>query len=259
MSRRSKSKIYLKRIISDINEISKDYDPKIHIWYDESDIKKIKALVIGPHDTPYEDGFFFFSIEIPETYPFSHPSAKFETINGNIRFNPNLYEAGKVCLSIIGTWSGPKWSSIQTLKSLLLSIQSLMDENPINNEPSYENVKPTESKAIEYNEYVRFNTYEFAIYEMLVRKNHFPYFNEIIEQYFIDNFDRLIQKLESYTKFDGKTMKTFIWNHKVEINYTELIEKYKKLYESLKDKDFSNNDKNSVHTGFTKNELNQDI
>ena len=58
-----------------------------------------------------------------------------------IRFNPNLYEEGKVCLSIIGTWSGPKWSSVQTLKSLLLSIQSLLDEYPIINEPSYENVK----------------------------------------------------------------------------------------------------------------------
>ena len=103
-------------IISDISEISSDYDPKIHIWYDEENITKIRALIIGPEGTPYEDGFFYFTIDIPESYPFHHPSAKFETINHKIRFNPNLYEGGKVCLSIIGTWNGPKWSSVQSFK-----------------------------------------------------------------------------------------------------------------------------------------------
>jgi hypothetical protein len=28
------------------------------------------------------------------------------TDNGRVRFNPNLYANGKVCLSILGTWSG---------------------------------------------------------------------------------------------------------------------------------------------------------
>jgi hypothetical protein len=26
-----------------------------------------------------------------------------------VRFNPNLYSDGKVCLSLLGTWSGPGW------------------------------------------------------------------------------------------------------------------------------------------------------
>ena len=239
MSRKNKAKIYMKRIISDIAEISSDYDQKINIWYDETDITKIKALIIGAEDTPYEDGFFYFSLDIPTTYPFDHPSAKFETINNDIRFNPNLYEGGKVCLSIIGTWQGPKWSSIQTLRSLLLSIQSLMNENPINNEPGYENIKPNENKSIEYNEYIRFNTYSFAIYEMLIDKEKFPYFTEVIERYFVNNYDRIRAKLSSLTHLDSKVMKTFIWNHSVTINYTDLITKYDKLYETLKNKKFS--------------------
>ena len=28
---------------------------------------------------------------------------------GRVRFNPNLYNCGKVCLSLLGTWSGPSW------------------------------------------------------------------------------------------------------------------------------------------------------
>jgi len=258
MSKR-KNKIYIKRIISDISEIASEYDPNIHIWYDENNISKIRALIIGPRDTPYEDGYFYFTIDIPETYPFNHPSAKFETINKKIRFNPNLYEEGKVCLSIIGTWSGPKWSSVQTLKSLLLSIQSLLDEYPIINEPSYENVKNDDPRSIEYNEYIRFHTLDFAIYEMLINKDHFPYFTNVIEKYFVDNYHRLIDKLNKLKELDDKIMKTFIWNHSIKINYSELIGKYSSLYETLKDKDFSNFEKTSVHVSNNKKMLEKDI
>jgi ubiquitin-conjugating enzyme E2 Z len=246
MSNKKKNKIYIKRIISDISEISSDYDPKIHIWYDENNITKIRALIIGPESTPYEDGFFFFTIDIPETYPFNHPSAKFETINKQIRFNPNLYEEGKVCLSIIGTWSGPKWSSVQTLKSLLLSIQSLLDETPINNEPSYEQITKDDKRSIEYNEYIRFNTYSFAIYEMLTNNTNFPFFNDVIEKYFVENYDRIRSKLVELKVLDGQIMKTFIWSRQVKIDYSELINKFDELHQKLKIKDFSDK-KSSVH------------
>lgn len=246
MSNKKKNKIYIKRIISDISEISSDYDPKIHIWYDENNITKIRALIIGPENTPYEDGFFFFTIDIPESYPFNHPSAKFETINKEIRFNPNLYEEGKVCLSIIGTWSGPKWSSVQTLKSLLLSIQSLLDETPINNEPSYEQITKDDKRSIEYNEYIRFNTYSFAIYEMLTNNTNFPYFNDVIEKYFVENYDRIRSKLVELKILDGKVMKTFIWSRQVKIDYSELINKFDELHDKLKIKEFSDK-KSSVH------------
>ena len=180
-----KRKIYLKRIISDIAELVSDPVENIHIWYDENNITSIKGLIIGPKDTPYEDGFYFFSLEFPETYPFTNPTAKFETINQQIRFNPNLYEGGKVCLSILGTWSGPKWSSVQTLKSVLLSIQSLLNENPIINEPGWENYKKDDPKTIAYNEYIQFHNYEFAILYVLENENFFPYFNPIIQKYFV--------------------------------------------------------------------------
>ena len=43
----SRKKIYIKRIISDINEISSSYDPNIHIWYDENNITEIPPAVSG--------------------------------------------------------------------------------------------------------------------------------------------------------------------------------------------------------------------
>lgn len=242
VNKKGKSKIYLKRIISDIAEIVSDPVENIHIWYDENNITNIKALIIGPKDTPYNDGFYFFTLDFPETYPFDSPKAKFETINQIIRFNPNLYEGGKVCLSILGTWSGPKWSSVQTLKSVLLSIQSLLNENPINNEPGWENSKNDDVKSVQYNEYIQYYNYEFAIMHVLEYENFFPFFNKVIQKYFVDNYEKLLSYLEQKKHLDDKTMTTFIWNHSVKVNYTELIKRYVSMYQKLKDIDFNDED-----------------
>ena len=81
---------------------------------------------------------------------------------------------------------------------------------------------------------------------MLTDKEKFPYFTEVIERYFVNNYDRIRAKLSSLTHLDSKVMKTFIWNHSVSINYTDLITKYDNLYEILKNKKFSDV-KTSVH------------
>ena len=38
------------------------------------------------------------------------------------------------------TWSGPAWSPAQSLSSVLISIQSLLNEKPYHNEPGFEQV-----------------------------------------------------------------------------------------------------------------------
>lgn len=39
------------------------------------------------------------------------------------------------------TWTGPAWSPAQSISSVLISIQSLMTENPYHNEPGFEQVR----------------------------------------------------------------------------------------------------------------------
>ena len=80
------------------------------IWYheDESTITKGTAMIRGPASTPYADALLFFSVEFPTDYPFSPPKVLFLTSDGETRFHPNLYIQGKVCLSILGTYSGPQ-------------------------------------------------------------------------------------------------------------------------------------------------------
>jgi ubiquitin-conjugating enzyme E2 Z len=67
------------------------------------DVSSIDCLITGPSDTPYEGGFFVFYIRCPPNYPLSPPRVVLlSTDKGRVRFGPNLYSSGKVCLSILG-------------------------------------------------------------------------------------------------------------------------------------------------------------
>ncbi|GFZ49786.1 hypothetical protein JCM24511_07189 [Saitozyma sp. JCM 24511] len=127
----------------------------IFLRVDESRVDCIKAMIIGPEGTPYENGCFLFDIHLPLEYNHACPQVKSMTTNGGrYRYNPNLYPDGKVCLSLLGTWSGPGWISGQsTLLQVLISIQSLiLCEEPYLNEPGWsKDVGTPQSKAYSAN------------------------------------------------------------------------------------------------------------
>ena len=63
------------------------------------------VMICGPKKTPYEDGLFFFDAYLPRHYPTVPPKLHYHSFCTD-RLNPNLYEDGKVCVSLLGTWSG---------------------------------------------------------------------------------------------------------------------------------------------------------
>jgi baculoviral IAP repeat-containing protein 6 len=101
---------------------------------------------MAPAKTPYDSGCFQFDIYVPPDYPSKPPKVNLETTGqGTVRFNPNLYNNGKVCLSLLGTWRGgasgsENWTKKSTLWQVLVSIQSaiLGSEFPYFNEPGVE-------------------------------------------------------------------------------------------------------------------------
>ena len=136
----------------------------------------------GPEDTPYSGGLFTFDIMCPAEYPNAPPKVNLATTGGgSVRFNPNLYNCGKVrdsnrrengrdapggapgerhdsprgvlfktfsqvCLSLLGTWSGDqgeRWhAKTSTLLQVLMSIQALiLVPDPFFNEPGYERTR----------------------------------------------------------------------------------------------------------------------
>ena len=117
--------------------------PVIFALPEETDIYHWHGMVVGPPGTPYGLALFHFDLKFPQDYPNSAPKVVATTTSGGqVRFNPNLYSTGKVCLSILGTWraehSGEQWSAVQSVSSVLLSIQSLLHDKPYHNEPSFE-------------------------------------------------------------------------------------------------------------------------
>ena len=70
---------------------------------------------MGSEGTPYAHGAFIYDCYFDDNYPSRPPKFLLKTTGGDtVRFNPNLYNNGKVCLSLLGTW-GDNWSSTSTM------------------------------------------------------------------------------------------------------------------------------------------------
>lgn len=68
------------RLLSELAELRKS--PLEHISagpVDESNLFAWSATISGPPDTPFVDGFFSLTIDIPNDYPFSAPKIRFTT------------------------------------------------------------------------------------------------------------------------------------------------------------------------------------
>ncbi|KAG2424400.1 hypothetical protein HXX76_014609 [Chlamydomonas incerta] len=162
----------------------------VFVRVDEGCVQLWKALVAGPEDTPYGGGLFLFDLYFPPQYPGVPPQVHLMTTGGGrVRFNPNLYAEGKVCLSLLGTWQGDKgeqWNAdVSTAVQVLISIQSLiMVPDPYFNEPGYEAQTQERGRAAsrEYSKNVRENNIRYAMLDML---RHPPAaFAEVVRAHF---------------------------------------------------------------------------
>jgi len=182
------------RIISDIKDIYHDSltDNGIHYVHDDTDMFKGYAMIIGPKESVYRDGFYFFKFIFPENYPHSPPKIVFEIDNTNVRYHPNLYSNGKVCLSIINTWDGEGWTSCQTIKSVLLTILSIMDSNPLIHEPG---ICSSYSHFDNYNKMIRFKNIEISLLNVFNHKRY-SRFEKEIKDYILDNKREIKQYVE---------------------------------------------------------------
>ena len=198
-----------KRISQDIQNVLQDdiRNQGIFYEYNESDISEGTALIIGPSDTPYEGGFYFFSIKFPPNYPFDPPAMSTLTQDGYTRFNPNMYREGKVCLSLLNTWHvGEKWSGCQTISSILLSIlSSVLVAKPLLNEPGFETRDSTVQSEI-YNRMILHANLQTAVLSMLQKPPYFakPFLDTMVES-FIKNRNRLQDLAVSMVDYDNKT------------------------------------------------------
>lgn len=158
-----------RRLLKDIERTQEPLmkDQRIYYTMDGATMTKGFALIEGPDATPYEGCLLLFSVSFPSDYPFSPPKVLFLTSDGRTRFHPNLYVQGKVCLSILGTFAGPSWSGTQSLSTVLLSIQGLLDANPLAHEPAYEKGTLLDSRHAQYRDGVEHNFVKLMMQSIL--------------------------------------------------------------------------------------------
>ncbi len=84
------------------------------------------GTIDGSKETVFEGMKFQMRLVFPAQYPFKAPQVTFETPI----FHPNVDESGNICLDILKE----EWSAAYSVKTLLVSIRSLLGE-PNNDSP----------------------------------------------------------------------------------------------------------------------------
>ena len=226
------STIAIKRICSDMKDLNRNplEEEGIYHYYDETNMQNCKIMIIGPEDTPYENGFYLFQFTFPPNYPFEPPAVKYCTQGNNIRFNPNLYVCGKVCLSLINTWEGPKWTSCQTIRSVLISLRGLVlgVKYPLQNEPGFESA--TDTRAQGFNDVITHENYRTAVVQMMT--NPPPGFDIFVPQmidYVKRNYSAYEKNLSALSKLDNTPAHSPIYNMNIQRNFTAQLNSIKSI------------------------------
>jgi len=209
------SKDTIMRLLKDVKQIIQHPLTENGIFYlhDEEDMLKGYALIIGPEDTPYFGGYYFFQFDFPADYPYSPPKLTILTNGRDVRFNPNLYKCGKVCISILNTWHGEQWSACQTITTVLLTLCTLFIKNPLLNEPG---VYRTHTDFNKYNEIIEYANLEIAVCDILERKKgvYIPEimdrFRKEVDAYAMKNRDRWIEFCKEKEKEKEKDKQPYL-------------------------------------------------
>lgn len=222
-----------KRAAADANELQNKIYEESGIYYsvNDSNVLHGTACIFGPQGTPYEDCPMLYEFEIGNTYPFDPPKVKFATYDGKTRFHPNMYIEGKVCLSILHTWQGPKWASTMRLSTVLLSMQSIMDTSPLRHEPGYETGR--DELCANYAKQV-----EYACIDYTLKRAECSGVQPVAFEPFVDSFkkrlpdalDRIQKRLEKRIQEGNTNNSTNLpYNMYPKTDYSQLLERVVKL------------------------------
>ncbi|KAK9128881.1 hypothetical protein Syun_017678 [Stephania yunnanensis] len=108
------------KLQSELMSLMMGGDPGISAFPEEDNIFCWKGTIHGSKDTVFEGTEYKLSLSFPTDYPFKPPKVKFDTAC----FHPNVDVYGNICLDILQD----KWSSAYDVRTILLSIQSLLGE-----------------------------------------------------------------------------------------------------------------------------------
>lgn len=113
----------LKRLEKELRELANDPPSNCSAGPVGDDLYHWQATIMGPEDSPYQNGVYMLNIHFPADYPFKPPKVNFTTKI----YHCNINSSGSICLDILKD----QWSPALTISKVLLSICSLLtDCNP---------------------------------------------------------------------------------------------------------------------------------
>jgi ubiquitin-conjugating enzyme E2 T len=121
----------LNRMKKELKILNDSPPPGISCWLkDEDKLDVLEASIKGPKGSPYENGTFHLSVNIPERYPIEPPIIRFITqiYHPNVKLNSKIDNGGRICLDLLNSPPKGNWKPIINLSTLLTSIQLLMAE-----------------------------------------------------------------------------------------------------------------------------------
>lgn len=229
------NKSVVKRIASEyttmMDSLPIHMNATIMLTADKNNIRACRAAITGPDGTPYDSAMYIFDIVFPATYPVDPPLVKIRN-NGGQRLNPNLYNEGKVCLSLLGTWSGSggeKWNKdTSSLLQVLNSIQSLiLIPDPYYNEPGHERNRGTpggNKMVVEYNNNIRLYSMNHGMCDIIEKPSLYGGFEDAIITHFKLRRDYILQTTGKWVDEAPANMKNA---------YTVAYERLKKCLKAL--------------------------
>ncbi|KAI7749446.1 hypothetical protein M8C21_029127 [Ambrosia artemisiifolia] len=194
-------KCWLKKVQQEWSILENNLPETIYVRVFEERMDLIRAAVVGAPGTPYHDCLFFFDIFLPPEYPHEPPMVHYDS--GGLRVNPNLYESGRVCLSLLNTWTGTgseTWNpNSSTILQVLLSLQALvLNKNPYFNEAGYDQQIGSpegEKNSGSYNENAFLMSCKSMLYVLRKPPKHFE---ALVEEHFSKRCVHILMACKAY-------------------------------------------------------------
>lgn len=206
----------MRRLVEEGANLTTSLPPGIFVRYAENRPDIMKALIIGPCGTPYHGGMFEFDLWADPQYPRMPPKCHFKTTGGGrAHLNPNLYNSGKVCLSLLGTWAGEPWRPEQsTILQILVSLQAMvLTSEPWYNEPGRESDYARQQRqSKEYNKDIQRLTVKWAMEDVLKKESEAKEeerkttWGEVIQHYIANNTVELTKTVNDWARLDKKVV-----------------------------------------------------
>ncbi|KAI3404328.2 hypothetical protein KGF56_002848 [Candida oxycetoniae] len=128
---------YQKRLLKEYQGLTKSQLQGIKLISNDDTLTYFLFQISVSNHSLYPDNYLL-SICITREYPVDAPSVKFvkqasstTTLISPIPVHPHIYSNGHICLNLLGD----DWTPACSIETILLSIQSMLDTNDLNERP----------------------------------------------------------------------------------------------------------------------------